>query len=58
MTESKGSVHVPLHLHEECELLMISNGPSAFLGDADNTLYLMDVPMLEARLQESTVAAN
>ncbi|OJJ48591.1 hypothetical protein ASPZODRAFT_150787 [Penicilliopsis zonata CBS 506.65] len=47
VTERDGATHEPLHFHEECELLMISDGPSAFLDDADRTLFLMDVPMLQ-----------
>ncbi|KAH8433849.1 2,4'-dihydroxyacetophenone dioxygenase family protein [Aspergillus melleus] len=51
VTERKGATHEPLVFQEETELLMISNGPSAFLGENDEVLYLMDVPMLQ-RLAE------
>ncbi|PLB44944.1 hypothetical protein P170DRAFT_450007 [Aspergillus steynii IBT 23096] len=51
VTERKGATHEPLVFQEETELLMISNGPSAFLDDNDQTLYLMDVPMLQGLME-------
>ncbi|MCK9511052.1 MAG: cupin domain-containing protein [Pigmentiphaga sp.] len=47
VSERKGAVHDALPFHQETELLMVCNGPSAFLGPNDETLYLMDVPMLQ-----------
>ena len=47
VSERKGAVHDPLVFTEETELLMVSSGPSAFLGPNDETLYMMDVPMLQ-----------
>lgn len=53
VSEREGAIHDPLLFEEDTELLMISSGPSAFLGERDEVLFLMDVPMLE-RLQAST----
>lgn len=47
ISEEKGAVHDPLVFGNEVELLMISNGPSAFLSDDDEEVHMMDVPMLE-----------
>lgn len=47
VSEHKGAVHDALPFGEETELLMICNGPSAFLGPNDETLFLMDVAMLQ-----------
>lgn len=53
VSEHKGAIHDALPFAEETELLMICNGPSAFLGPNDETLYMMDVPMLQ-RMAEAT----
>lgn len=45
--EHKGATHEPLFFGEETELLMVSEGPSAFIDDQGNTLYSFDVPMLQ-----------
>lgn len=47
VSERDGAVHDPLVFQEDTELLMISSGPSAFLGDNDEVRFMMDVPMLE-----------
>lgn len=54
ISEQKGATHDPLVFEREVELLMISSGPSVFLGDDGSDLYMMDVPMLE-RLAEASV---
>lgn len=51
--ERKGAVHDPLVFNEETELLMVCDGPSAFLGPNDETLFLMDVPMLQGLSQSA-----
>ncbi|TDZ53784.1 Lipase 1 [Colletotrichum trifolii] len=45
--ERRGAVHDPLVFEEEVELLMMSNGPSAFIDDEGRDLFLMDIPMLQ-----------
>lgn len=52
VSEHKGAVHDQLVFKEGVEMLMISNGPSMFIDDEDNDLFLMDIPMLQ-RLAES-----
>lgn len=47
ISEHKDAVHDALVFPEETELLMVCRGPSAFLGPHDETLYLMDVAMLQ-----------
>lgn len=51
VSERKGAIHEELYFDEEVELLMICNGPSAFLGPKDETRYLFDVPMLQQLAQ-------
>ncbi|KAL0934392.1 cupin conserved barrel [Colletotrichum truncatum] len=52
VSERKGAIHDPLVFEEEVEMLMMSNGPSAFIDDEGRDLFLMDVPMLQ-RLAET-----
>ncbi len=47
VSERKGAVHDALPFGEDTELLMISNGASAFLAEDDSVMFLMDVPMLQ-----------
>lgn len=47
ISEHKGAIHDALTFPEATELLMVCKGASAFLGPQDETLYLMDVPMLQ-----------
>lgn len=53
VSETKNAIHDPLHFAEETELLMISQGPSAFIDDNDQTMYLMDVAMLQNMTQNA-----
>ncbi len=57
VSERKGAIHDALPFDQETELLMVCNGPSAFLGPNDETLYMMDVPMLQ-RLAGSAPAGD
>lgn len=56
VSERKGAVHDPLVFEDEVEMLMMSNGPSAFIDDEGRDLFLMDVPMLQ-HLADSTSEA-
>lgn len=47
VSERKNAIHDALAFDQETELLMICRGPSAFLGPNDETLFFMDVPMLQ-----------
>ncbi len=47
VSEHKDAVHDALHFPEDTELLMVCQGPSAFIDDNDQTMYLMDVAMLQ-----------
>ncbi|KAK1849822.1 cupin conserved barrel [Colletotrichum chrysophilum] len=53
VSERKGAVHDPLVFEDEVEMLMMSNGPSAFIDDEGRELFLMDVSMLQ-HLADST----
>ncbi len=57
ISEPKDAIHDPLHFVEDTELLMVCQGPSAFIDDNDQTLYLMDVAMLQ-QLQGRAEAAT
>ncbi|KAF3801511.1 hypothetical protein GCG54_00014726 [Colletotrichum gloeosporioides] len=57
VSERKGAVHDPLIFEDEVEMLMMSNGPSAFIDDEGHDLFLMDVPMLQ-HLADSTSEAS
>lgn len=46
VSEHEGALHEAVTFHEDTELLMISSGPSAFLGDDYEVRFMMDVPML------------
>lgn len=52
ISERKNAVHDQLRFAEDTELLMIANGPSAFLGENDEVMFLMDVAMLEGMAAE------
>ncbi|BCS19923.1 uncharacterized protein APUU_20355S [Aspergillus puulaauensis] len=56
VSESKGAVHDPLPFHCETELLMVSRGPSAFLADDGEDMYMMDVDMLQALAKAAETA--
>ncbi|WP_278069449.1 cupin domain-containing protein [Brevundimonas sanguinis] len=47
ISEPKGALHDALAFDQETVLLMICQGPSAFLGDDDSVQHIMDIPMLE-----------
>lgn len=47
VSERDQAIHDALLFEEDTELLMVSNGPSAFLNDDDSVCFHMDVPMLE-----------
>lgn len=53
VSERDGAVHDPLRFEEDTELLMISNGPSAFLGQDDEVMFTMDVAMLEGMVAQA-----
>ena len=55
VSERKGAVHEELPFDVETELLMICNGPSAFLGPNDEVRYLFDIPMLQRLSQYAPV---
>lgn len=47
VSEPADAVHDQFSFDEDTELLMISSGPSAFIGLDDEVMFMMDVPMLE-----------
>ena len=52
VSEHKGAVHSQLAFGVETEMLMMIRGPSAFLDEDGNDMYMMDVPFLR-RLSEA-----
>lgn len=47
ISEPRGALHDALLFTEETELLMVCNGPSAFLADDGSILHTMNTGMLE-----------
>lgn len=47
ISEAKGALHDALHFDEEVELLMVCDGPSAFLADDGSVQHVMDIGMLD-----------
>ncbi|RAH71189.1 uncharacterized protein BO66DRAFT_470702 [Aspergillus aculeatinus CBS 121060] len=56
VSESTGAVHDPLPFDCATELLMVSRGPSVFLGDNGEDLYVMDVKMLQGMMAAAAAA--
>lgn len=45
--EEEGAIHDDVQFHEDCTLLMVNYGPSAFLSPDNQPTYRMDIPMLQ-----------
>ncbi len=44
--EREGAIHDPVQFSEECDMLMVNYGPSAFLTPDNHPTYAMNIPML------------
>lgn len=54
--ETSGALHEEVEFQEDVELLMISQGPSAFLDKNDRVLYFMDASMLVSLVSPGNIS--